>query len=86
MPGAVNLPFTTLIDGDSLAAEDHLRAAFAAAGVDSTKPAVTTCGSGVSAAVIALALARLGRDDAAVYDGSWSEWGARDDTAVVTGP
>ena len=86
MPGAKNLPFTGLIDGDALAPAERLRAAFEAAGVDPAKPAVTTCGSGVSAAVIALALARLGQSDAAVYDGSWSEWGAREDTAVVTGP
>jgi thiosulfate/3-mercaptopyruvate sulfurtransferase len=86
MPGARNLPFTGLIEGDALASADKLRAVFETAGVDPAKPAIATCGSGVSAAVIALALARLGQGDAAVYDGSWAEWGARDDTAVVTGP
>jgi thiosulfate/3-mercaptopyruvate sulfurtransferase len=86
MPGARNLPFTGLIEGDALAAADKLREVFETVGVDPAKPAIATCGSGVSAAVIALALARLGQDDAAVYDGSWSEWGAREDTAVVTGP
>jgi thiosulfate/3-mercaptopyruvate sulfurtransferase len=86
MPGASNLPFVDLIDGDALATEARLRAVFQAAGIDTAKPAIATCGSGVSAAVIALALARLGHGDAAIYDGSWSEWGARDDTAVVTGP
>ena len=86
MPGAKNLPFTGLIEGDALAAAERLRSVFEAAGIDPAKPAITTCGSGVSAAVIALALARLGQDDAAVYDGSWAEWGARADTVVVTGP
>jgi thiosulfate/3-mercaptopyruvate sulfurtransferase len=86
MLGAKNLPFTGLIEGDALAAAERLRAVFEAAGIDPAKPAITTCGSGVSAAVIALALARLGQDGAAVYDGSWSEWGLRDDTEVVTGP
>ena len=86
MPGAKNLPFTTLIDADALADPVRLRAVFAEAGIDAAKPAIATCGSGVSAAVIALALARLGHSDAAIYDGSWSEWGARNDTEVVTGP
>ncbi|MGI9170136.1 MAG: rhodanese-like domain-containing protein, partial [Caulobacteraceae bacterium] len=62
-----------------------LRTAFEAAGVDLAAPIVTSCGSGISAALLALALARLGRDDVAVYDGSWSEWGARADTPVVVG-
>ena len=86
MPGAISLPFSGLVEDGSLRAAETLRAVMAEAGVDASKPAVATCGSGISAAVIALALARLGRDDAAVYDGSWAEWGARDDTDVVTGP
>ena len=86
MPGACNVPFGTLINPDgTLKSAEELRAAFAAAGVDLSKPIVTTCGSGVSASVLALALARLGRDDVAVYDGSWTEWGGRPDTAIVTG-
>ena len=64
----------------------ELRAIFEAAGVNLASPIVTTCGSGVTAALAALALARLGREDIAVYDGSWTEWGGRTDTPVVTGP
>lgn len=84
MPGALNLPFDRLVNPDgTLKAAGELRAAFAH--VDLARPIVTTCGSGVTAAVLALALARLGRFDVAVYDGSWTEWGGRPDTAVVTG-
>jgi thiosulfate/3-mercaptopyruvate sulfurtransferase len=86
MPGALNVPWGGLITPEgTLKDQDGLRAAFAAAGVDLDGPIVTTCGSGVSAAVLALALARLGRDDVAVYDGSWTEWGSRNDTPVSTG-
>ena len=86
MPGARNLPWSSLVraDGTLLPAE-ALRPAFEDAGVDLAAPIVTSCGSGISASLLALALARLGRDDVAVYDGSWSEWGARADTQVVTG-
>jgi thiosulfate/3-mercaptopyruvate sulfurtransferase len=87
MPGARNLPWSAVVAADgTLAAPEALRAAFETAGVDLAKPIVTTCGSGISASILALALARLGRDDVAVYDGSWSEWGARADTPVATGP
>ncbi|MFN3584969.1 3-mercaptopyruvate sulfurtransferase [Phenylobacterium sp.] len=86
MPGALNLPFDQVVNPDgTLKSEGELREAFLEARVDLTKPIVTTCGSGVTAAVLALALARLGREDVAVYDGSWTEWGGRPDTAVVTG-
>ncbi|MGH7023347.1 MAG: 3-mercaptopyruvate sulfurtransferase [Caulobacteraceae bacterium] len=85
MPGAYNTPWASFVSGDALADDERLREALAGAGVDLEKPIVTTCGSGVSASLLALALARLGRDDVAVYDGSWSEWGARDDTPIATG-
>ena len=86
MPGAANLPWELVVGEDGvLRSEAELKAAFKAAGVRLNKPIVTTCGSGVTASVLALALARLGVDRAAVYDGSWTEWGGRDDTAVVTG-
>jgi thiosulfate/3-mercaptopyruvate sulfurtransferase len=86
MPGAANIPWTTLVGPDGrLKDADGLRAVlggFAAA----PKPVVATCGSGVSAAMIVLAMARLGRWDVSLYDGSWAQWGGREDTPVVTGP
>ena len=87
MPGARNLPWNTLVDdGSKLRSASELRAAFNGAGLDLDAPIVATCGSGVTAAVLALGLARLGRPDTPVYDGSWTEWGGRTDTDVVTGP
>ena len=87
MPGARNVPYATLLNPDgTMKDEDALRAAFEAAGVDVSRPVVTTCGSGVTAAVLSLALARIGAPDGALYDGSWSEWGAHEDLAVATGP
>jgi thiosulfate/3-mercaptopyruvate sulfurtransferase len=65
--------------------EAGLRAAFAEAGVDPGKPVITTCGSGVTAAIVNLALARLGEERHALYDGSWAEWGRFPDLAVATG-
>ncbi|WP_337185298.1 3-mercaptopyruvate sulfurtransferase [Phenylobacterium sp.] len=84
MPGALNVPFDRVVGPDGrLKSAEELRTIFA--GVDLSRPIVTTCGSGVTAAVLALALARLGREDVAVYDGSWTEWGGRADTPIVTG-
>ncbi len=86
MPGALSLPSAQLIAPDgTLLPADKLRAVFEAAGVDPAKPVITTCGSGITASLIALALARVGQTRAAVYDGSWAEWGALPDAPVVTG-
>lgn len=86
MPGARNLPFDSLLESDGrMKPLPAVRSAFEAAGVDLARPIVTTCGSGITASVLALALARLGRDDVAVYDGSWTEWGGLADTPVATG-
>ena len=86
MPGARSVPVTTLSSGGYLKDLDGLRRALADGGVDPGKPVVTSCGSGVTAAVISLALASLGAADHKLYDGSWSQWGSRDDTPVETGP
>ncbi len=85
MPGARNLPFDRLIDADGKIAEPHvIRKAFADAGVDLDMPVVTTCGSGVTAAILTFGLALIGKDDVALYDGSWTEWAQRDDAPIVT--
>ena len=86
IPGSVNVPFGAVLNPDGTMLEPpQLRAVFEAAGVDLSRPAITTCGSGVTAAVLSLALERLGHRDHALYDGSWSEWGGREDLAVEKG-
>ncbi|MDO5603962.1 MAG: 3-mercaptopyruvate sulfurtransferase [Paracoccus sp. (in: a-proteobacteria)] len=86
IPGALNLPFDRLYNPDgTMKGADALRAEFAAAGLDLTRPVVTTCGSGITAASLSLALAVLGHDNHALYDGSWTEWGANPDLKIATG-
>lgn len=86
IPGSKNVHYATLLNGDgTLKDSEALKAAFLAAGVDLSKPVITTCGSGVTAAILSLALERIGKPDHALYDGSWSEWGKYDDLKVATG-
>ncbi len=86
IPGAVNIPFTDLLNDDgTMKSTDALAEIMQSAGVDMKKPVITTCGSGVTAAIINLALARLGHPNHALYDGSWAEWGMYNDLQVETG-
>ncbi len=88
IPGSRNVPYAQLFDAKtgSMKPLDALRKAFADAGVDMTRPIVTTCGSGVSALVLTLALYRLGVRGTALYDGSWAEWGLPEGPPLATGP
>lgn len=86
IPGARNVYFKTLLNDDNtMKPVAALRQVFTEAGVDLRKPAITTCGSGVTAAIISLALERIGKTDHALYDGSWSEWGMYADLPIATG-
>ncbi len=88
IPGSLSLPYTDLLDAETqtLRPVADLRARFEAAGLDIARPVITTCGSGVTAAVLALGLHLAGHKDVALYDGSWAEWGLPGDTPVDTGP
>lgn len=86
MPGALNVHYSTLLNADgTMKPAEEVKAIFEAAGVDMNRSIVTTCGSGVTAAILSLALARIGHRKSALYDGSWSEWGAYPDLAVEQG-
>lgn len=86
MPGARSLPSGTFSVNGKLRSLPELRQAIEDAGIDFGQPVVTSCGSGITAAIITLALESLGHEDNALYDGSWTEWGSRQDTPIVTGP
>jgi thiosulfate/3-mercaptopyruvate sulfurtransferase len=88
IPGSHNVPYNRLFDAatGTMKPLSELRAAFTGAGVSLDAPIVTSCGSGVSAAVLTLALYRLGAENPALYDGSWSEWGAAGGPPIATGP
>ncbi|WP_064696106.1 3-mercaptopyruvate sulfurtransferase [Rhizobium aegyptiacum] len=86
MPGARSLPSGVFASHGRFKSLADLRQTIEEAGIDLSKPVVTSCGSGITAAIITLALESLGHHDNKLYDGSWSEWGSRDDTPVVTGP
>ncbi len=85
MPGAKNVPSPTLSENGKLLPPEQLKEALEGAGLDLSKPIVTSCGSGITAAVITLALRSIGHTANRLYDGSWSEWGKRSDTPVETG-
>jgi thiosulfate/3-mercaptopyruvate sulfurtransferase len=85
MPGAKNVPASMLSENGELLSKDRLRKAITDAGIDLSRPVVTSCGSGITAAAITLALETLGHTDNRLYDGSWTEWGGLADTPVVTG-
>jgi thiosulfate/3-mercaptopyruvate sulfurtransferase len=85
MPGSYNLPFGELLANGQLKEPEAITAAFANAGIDLNKPLVTSCGSGVSAAILSVALELIGHPARSLYDGSWAEWGTVDGCAVGLG-
>ncbi|SMP01066.1 3-mercaptopyruvate sulfurtransferase [Shimia sagamensis] len=85
IPGSKNVHYATLLDDGVMKSPEELRAVFEAANIDLSKPAITSCGSGVTAAILCLAMERFGKTDHSLYDGSWTEWGAFPTLPVATG-
>jgi thiosulfate/3-mercaptopyruvate sulfurtransferase len=86
IPSSKNVPFPSLLNEDgTMKSQDEIREIFESAGLDFDKPVITSCGSGVTACILTLALEMIGKTDVAVYDGSWSEWGGCKDVEVETG-
>ena len=84
MPGALNLPYDTLLEDGRLIAPERIAKAFEKAGIDPDKPVITSCGSGVTAAVLWFALDAIGKAPKSLYDGSWTEWASRGDLPIAT--
>jgi thiosulfate/3-mercaptopyruvate sulfurtransferase len=86
MPGSLNLPFAAIIENGQLKDATAINAALEAAGVDASQPIITSCGSGVSAAILSTALELAGRPARALYDGSWAEWASQPDAEIIKSP
>jgi thiosulfate/3-mercaptopyruvate sulfurtransferase len=85
MPRSFNVPYERLIENGRLVSRDRIAAAFTGAGINLDKPIITSCGSGVTAAILTFALDSLGKEAKGLYDGSWAEWGGRPDLPIERG-
>jgi len=85
MPGSFNVHYAKLVENGHLVPRERIEAAFRDAGVDPERPVITSCGSGITAAILTFALESIGREPRGLYDGSWAEWGSRPDVPVERG-